>query len=465
MPSITKTDMENILKGLGLTEDKVREALREELGGELRPGFRRKCRAIAELVKQEFIHAWSAYKQYAWGHDNLKPLGRTFSDDTSSPLGGGVISAIDTLYLMELDSEVSNAVSWVVDNVSFNVDTKISLHLAVIRYIGGLISAYLITGNEKLLELAVDLGNRLLPMFENSPTGIPYNYVNLKTGEVSGTTVIASHVFSSFVNLAVLSKLTGDWSYYSRAKTAFDAIYDRRSALGLLGFSIDVETGSWVDKRTMHNTLVLLGEATLKIYHLLGDWDVNEKALVIIRSTLKHTLEYYNGHLWLKVVDMDTGDLVERAVETFWLNIPYILALAGRVSEAIELSRSYLASLRWGLHSGRFDYGTMTPKWKVYYLFPELIENYFHMYYLTGDDYWRMANYMIFQSLVRYCKYVVGYTSLRDVTTKEREDYMPAYFLSETMKYLYLTFADTPRYRYSPAFNTEGHPFEGVIPT
>jgi len=27
----------------------------------------------AERVKAEFLHAWNAYKQYAWGHDALKP--------------------------------------------------------------------------------------------------------------------------------------------------------------------------------------------------------------------------------------------------------------------------------------------------------------------------------------------------------------------------------------------------------
>jgi len=25
-------------------------------------------------VKTEFVHAWNGYKQYCWGHDDLKPL-------------------------------------------------------------------------------------------------------------------------------------------------------------------------------------------------------------------------------------------------------------------------------------------------------------------------------------------------------------------------------------------------------
>ncbi|HRH39683.1 MAG TPA: hypothetical protein PK760_15140, partial [Flavobacteriales bacterium] len=29
---------------------------------------------LAEEVRQETLRSWKAYKQYAWGHDALKPL-------------------------------------------------------------------------------------------------------------------------------------------------------------------------------------------------------------------------------------------------------------------------------------------------------------------------------------------------------------------------------------------------------
>src|SRR3989338_2111227 len=31
---------------------------------------------LSHGVKSEFLHAWNAYKQYAWGHDALKPLSK-----------------------------------------------------------------------------------------------------------------------------------------------------------------------------------------------------------------------------------------------------------------------------------------------------------------------------------------------------------------------------------------------------
>ena len=33
---------------------------------------------LAAEVKAEFLHAWNGYKQHAWGHDDLKPLGLRF---------------------------------------------------------------------------------------------------------------------------------------------------------------------------------------------------------------------------------------------------------------------------------------------------------------------------------------------------------------------------------------------------
>jgi len=36
--------------------------------------------SLAELVKNEFLHSWKAYKKYAWGHDESEPVSRTAYD-------------------------------------------------------------------------------------------------------------------------------------------------------------------------------------------------------------------------------------------------------------------------------------------------------------------------------------------------------------------------------------------------
>ena len=32
---------------------------------------------LARQVRAEFLHAWNGYKQYCWGHDDLKPISKT----------------------------------------------------------------------------------------------------------------------------------------------------------------------------------------------------------------------------------------------------------------------------------------------------------------------------------------------------------------------------------------------------
>jgi hypothetical protein len=35
---------------------------------------------MAQRVRGEFEHAWSGYRQYAWGHDALRPLSNSHRD-------------------------------------------------------------------------------------------------------------------------------------------------------------------------------------------------------------------------------------------------------------------------------------------------------------------------------------------------------------------------------------------------
>lgn len=49
------------------------------------------------------------------------------------------------------------------------------------RVVGGLLSAYDLSGDKIFLEKARDIADRLLPAWD-TPTGIPYNRINLAHG-------------------------------------------------------------------------------------------------------------------------------------------------------------------------------------------------------------------------------------------------------------------------------------------
>src|SRR5207253_10745778 len=55
---------------------------------------------LATQVRTEFLHAWHGYKKYAWGHDDLKPLSKTYHDWYCEPLLMTPVDALDTMILM-----------------------------------------------------------------------------------------------------------------------------------------------------------------------------------------------------------------------------------------------------------------------------------------------------------------------------------------------------------------------------
>ena len=64
-----------------------------------------------------------------------------------------------------------------------------------------MISGYEMTGDKRLLELADDLGRRMSPMFD-SPTGMPYEYVNLHTGADADTKSNPAEIGTLLLNSA-----------------------------------------------------------------------------------------------------------------------------------------------------------------------------------------------------------------------------------------------------------------------
>lgn len=50
-----------------------------------------------------------------------------------------------------------------------------------IRFVGGLLSCYALTGDVMFRDKAQKIADKLLPAFQ-TPTGIPYAIVNFKTG-------------------------------------------------------------------------------------------------------------------------------------------------------------------------------------------------------------------------------------------------------------------------------------------
>lgn len=103
-------------------------------------------------VKTEFLHAWSNYKQFAWGHDDLRPLSKVPSIQSYTDWMHLKVTAIDslsTLWVMNLKEEFQEVEEDIVESLDFSkADTAVSVFEVNIRVLGGLLSAYELSGTE-----------------------------------------------------------------------------------------------------------------------------------------------------------------------------------------------------------------------------------------------------------------------------------------------------------------------------
>ncbi len=130
--------------------------------------------------------------------------------------------------------------------------------------------------NDELLNLAKDLGDRLLPAFETK-TGIPVHRINLARGVPTGETreTCTAAAGTLILELGLLSRLTGDPRYERAARRALKALWERRSAINLVGSTIHAGTGKWLQRHTgIGAGIDSFYEYLLKAYVMFGDEDL-----------------------------------------------------------------------------------------------------------------------------------------------------------------------------------------------
>ena len=418
------------------------------------------ARKLAARVRAEFLHAWNNYERYAWGHDALRPLSKAPHDWYGQSLQMTPVDALDTLVLMNLTSEAARAQALIVNHLSFDRDIYVKNFEITIRLLGGLLSGYQLTGDKHLLHLAEDLGQRLLPAF-NSPTGLPYAYVNLRTGQTRDPISNPAETGTLLLEFGTLSKLTHKPIFYDKAKRALVETYARRSPLGLVGASINVETGAWTDSDShISGGIDSYYEYLWKCWLLFGDKECLEMWNASIPAVHKFLADDLGGELWYGHANMQTGQRTETSYGALDAFFPALLALSGDLVRARRLQASSFKM--WNLHGIEpevLDYKTMRVIAGAYRLRPEIIESTCYLYHYTRDPQYRRMGETLFDNFVKYCRTEAGYAALSDVITKQQRDEMESFVLAETFKYFYLLFAAPRDFRFDQViFNTEAHP-------
>ncbi|OQS03420.1 ER degradation-enhancing alpha-mannosidase [Thraustotheca clavata] len=421
---------------------------------------------LQNKAKEMFFHGYDSYMEHAFPWDELKPLscqGRRWDrrerGDLDDALGGFALTLIDSLSMLAIvdRDRFAEAVHQVISTVSFNRDVTISVFETTIRIIGGLISAHMLASpdhvglmpynyNGELLDMAVDVANRLLPAFD-TPTGIPRHRINLKHGVPKGTTAetCPAAAGSLLLEMSLLSRLSNISDFEDYAKGAVLELWNRRSGIHLLGSTINVETGNWVHTQSgIGAGLDSYYEYLMKYYIISGDTDWFNMFNQSYQSIELHLV--HDGYHF--EVDMNYGKEYLRsrrvsALQAFW---PGLQVLAGDVPSAIKShARLYDLWNQFGALPEIYDTageGEIIRWGRHYPLRPELAESTYHLYMATKDEKYLKVGRKLLYDIEETSRVACGYAAVANVQDKSLEDRMDSFFLSETMKYLYLLFSN-----------------------
>ncbi|KAF9922898.1 hypothetical protein FBU30_006973 [Linnemannia zychae] len=447
-----------------------------------------------QAVREGFEHAWKGYKDHAWGHDEVSPVSGGYKDNFNG-WGATMVDSLDTLVIMGFNKEFDEALEWIKTNFTMtkNPTAELPFFETIIRYMGGFLGAYDLTGEKVLLSKAEELGKYTLNAFQG------FDFPNSKfTIDPSHSGRDKSFVLAEIGTLQLefsrLSMLTGDPIYDQKARNIFDILGTAKPEIpGLLPPNVLENEG-----QKYSNFVASVGGMVDSYYeYLLKEWilldgkaakykDMFQEAVSSIKKYMVMTPDNGSKDYVIlgrvnsdsKSVEADMGHLACFMAGSLAMGSKYFgysedMVLAKQVAEGCYLGYHHSES-GVGPEAARFTESSQHGKFVAdpqhffnqyrsrmeYILRPETLESLWILYRLTGEKKYQDQAWEIFQSLEKSCRTPIAYTGLTNVNNVHSQDNkMESFFLAETLKYLYLIFS-TPDVISLDDFvlNTEAHP-------
>ncbi|GKT43533.1 endoplasmic reticulum mannosyl-oligosaccharide 1,2-alpha-mannosidase [Colletotrichum spaethianum] len=202
-----------------------------------------------QIVKKAFSKAWRSYQKHAWLSDELTPV----SGSRRNTFGGWaatLVDSLDTLWIMGMKDEFSDAVVAAVTIDFTKTDQEeINVFETNIRYLGGFLSAFDLSGDVRLLRKAAEVGEMLYKAFD-TPNRMPIT--RWKVGDATkgrpqkpGSGELVAEIGSLSMEFTRLSILTGDakwWDATQRIMEVFERQQNKTNLPGLWPLVVNPET-------------------------------------------------------------------------------------------------------------------------------------------------------------------------------------------------------------------------------
>ncbi|RUS14175.1 endoplasmic reticulum mannosyl-oligosaccharide 1,2-alpha-mannosidase-like protein [Endogone sp. FLAS-F59071] len=419
-----------------------------------------------------FQHAWKGYSTEAFGNDEYRPLSHSGEDWLPGGIGLMIVDALDTMLLMNLQSEYTKARAWVDKSLDFNKQGYVNLFETTIRVLGGLLSAYHLSGSDPLyLEKAVDLADRLMDAFQ-SPSGIPYSDVNLAGGTKgpsgNGGASTTAEVTTLQLEFKYLSHLTRNKKYWTAVEKVMKRMKELENSSSLDGASSldglvpifinpvsgqfwgqEIRLGSRGDSyyeyllkqylqtsktepvyRQMYDTAIQGIKTHLVAYShpskflFLGELLASQSDPKNLYPKMDHLVCFLGGNLALGATEglsisqtsslkpKDKNDLELGAALTSTCYEMYNVTATGLAPEIAYFERETAGDqLAHRFLNQQHSYGAdivIKPLDAHNLLRPETVESLFLYWRITGDNKYREQGWKIFQAFEKYTKLPAG---------------------------------------------------------
>ena len=435
-----------------------------------------------DTVRDVFLRCWRNYKSRAWLHDELRPVSGG-ARDTFGGWAATLVDALDTLWIMDIRDEFYEAASTVASlDFANSTATGVNVFETTIRHLGGLLSAYDLSGETALLNKATELGEMLYYAFD-TPNRMPpfwFDFEAAKAGQLVADTSVGSAAPASLaLEFTRLTQLTGDVKFFDAISRVTDFLETTQNKSRLPGMW--PKFLNFRDKTVSDNVFTLGGQADSlyeylpKMHALLGgrepryatmyrgamdtarkhlafrpmvpDADtshpilftgdvsvnVSSNALALI-PTYQHLSCFVGGMFGLagKLLQLpdhlSVGEQITRGCVWAYAGTPTgIMPEVFTLIPCPALDSCPWDEERWQRDGDkRLAKGYAAVQDSRYILRPEAIESVFITYRITGDERWRDEAWTMFQRIVAATETEFGNSAIEDVAvegeTKKKDE-------------------------------------------
>ncbi|CAG5102497.1 Oidioi.mRNA.OKI2018_I69.chr1.g330.t1.cds [Oikopleura dioica] len=422
-----------------------------------------------DFVRNMMKHAWNGYREKAWGFNEVQPRSGTPSTSNifgKAKTGATIIDGLDTLWIMGLEKEFEEGRRWVAESFNLRIsNSMLSSFETVIRFLGGLLGAYHMSGDYLFAEKAKEVAELIDPAF-NTP--FPAAHFNPATGRHDGNNGrILAEVGSFHLEYYDLAYATGEKHWWDRAYGIRKLLHDVQKKDGLISNRLSCPRKAGSDSWTVSpsGSSYSYGaegdsyyEYLIKSYVQTGLEDEQAKEMYFesLAGAKKHLLKNKDGHKFFQDYPGGVNTMQHLACFAGGM-VAYGAKFAKNPAEDLEIGASVTTSCHLSYHNSPSHIGTerftmlggVGPGSPAYYILRPEEERF-------RDMAWEAA-----QAIEQYCKAEYGYAGLANAGSSRptQDNLQRSFFLAETLKYLYLIFSEDDLISLDEfVFNTEAHP-------